>query len=103
MSKLAVLAKLTCKEGSRDAAVAVLQNQVAAVAGESGTEIYALHVDNSDDVTIWFYELYVDKDALAFHGATEAMKALGPNIAPHLAGRPELTMLTPIAAKGLNV
>jgi quinol monooxygenase YgiN len=103
MAKLAVLAKLTCREGSRDAAVAVLEKQVAAVAAEAGTEVYALHVANDDDITIWFYELYVDQEALAFHGATEAMKALGPNIAPHLAGRPELIMLSPVAAKGLSV
>jgi quinol monooxygenase YgiN len=103
MSKRAVLAKLTCKEGSRDAAVEVLKGQVAAVAGETGTEVYALHVDDADAVTIWFYELYTDAEALKFHGGTEAMKALGPQIAPHLAGRPELIMLTPMAAKGLAV
>ena len=103
MSKLAVLAKLTCKEGSRDAAVEILTAQVAAVADESGTEIYALHVDNKDANTIWFYEMYVDADALAFHGQTEAMKALGPKLAPHMAGRPELTMLSPVAAKGLSL
>ena len=97
MSKTSVLAKLTCKEGSRDAALEILAQQVSAVANEEGTEVYALHSDNSDNVTIWFYELYTDKAALAFHGGTDVMKALGP----HRAGRPELIMCTPVAAKGL--
>ena len=103
MSKVAVVAKLTCKEGSRDAAVAVLAAQVALVSDESGTEVYALHLDDTDTVTVWFYELYVDAESLAFHGQTENMKALGPKLAGLMAARPEITRLTPVTAKGLSV
>jgi quinol monooxygenase YgiN len=51
---------------------------------------------------VWFYELYRDGDALAAHGGSEAMKAMGPPLASLLAGRPELTFLTPVRAKGLE-
>jgi quinol monooxygenase YgiN len=101
MSKIAVLAKLVTLPGMRADVIEILSAQVAAVADEAGTEVYALHVDPADEVTVWFYELYVDKAALDFHGTTDAMKALGPKLAGKLGGRPELTLLTPVVAKGL--
>jgi quinol monooxygenase YgiN len=101
MSKVAVLAKLVAQEGKRDELVAVLSAQVDLVKDEEGTLVYALHTDMSDDVSVWFYEIYRDADALTFHSGTDAMKALGPKIAHLLAGRPEIKRLTPITAKGL--
>ena len=103
MSKIALVAKLTCKEGSRDAAVEILSKQVAALECEVGTEVYSLNVDKGDEVTIWFFELYTDKEALVAHGSSEVMKANGPLLAPLLDGRPEITRLTPIVAKGLTL
>jgi quinol monooxygenase YgiN len=103
MSKIAVLAKLTAAEGKRAEALAVLSAQVALVNGETGTEIYALHTDDGDDVTIWFYELYTDDAALAHHSGSEAMAALGPKLKGLMAARPEIKRLTPVTAKGLSV
>ena len=49
------------------------------------------------------FELYADQGALDVHGKAEpmlgAMKALGGL----LGGRPEVTMMTPVAAKGLDL
>lgn len=101
MSKIALLAKITAAEGKRDEVVAIFAAHVAAVAAEAGTEVYALHTSPADDVTIWFYELYTDKDGLDAHSTSEGMKALNPKLKGLLAGRPELIMLTPVAAKGL--
>jgi quinol monooxygenase YgiN len=101
MSKIAVIAKLTAQPGKRDELVAVLSAQVDLVATEAGTLIYALHTDLKDEQAVWFYELYTDGDALSFHGGTDAMKALGPKIAPLLAGRPEIIRMNPVVAKGL--
>jgi quinol monooxygenase YgiN len=103
MSKIAVLAKLTAAEGKRAEAIAVLSAQVGLVNDETGTEIYALHTDDSDDVTIWFYELYVDAEALAHHSGTPAMAALGPKLAGLMAARPQIIKLSPVTAKGLTV
>ena len=101
MSKIAVLAKLTCLPGFRPEVIEILSAQVALVADEAGTEVYALHTDNTDDVTIWFYERYTDQESLALHGKTEVMAALGPKLKGKMAARPELTMLSPVVAKGL--
>ena len=101
MSKVAVLAKLVAQEGKRDELIAVLAAQVELVKDEEGTLVYALHAETSDEVSVWFYEIYANAEALASHGGTDAMKALGPKIAPLLAGRPEIKKLTPVAAKGL--
>ena len=102
MSKTSVLAKLTAAPGKRDAAVAVLAAQVALVNDEAGTEVYALHTDQADDVTIWFYELYSDDAALAQHSGSEAMAALGPKLAGLMAARPQIIRLSPVTAKGLS-
>jgi quinol monooxygenase YgiN len=103
MSKIAVLAKLTAAEGKRSEAIAVLSAQVGLVNDETGTEIYALHTDDSDEVTIWFYELYTDDGALAHHSGSDAMKALGPQLKGLMAARPQIIRLSPVTAKGINV
>ena len=102
MAKVAMVAKMTAAPGKRDELVEALGPLHEAVAGEEGTEIYALHLDAADADVVWFYELYTDGDALAAHGGSEAMKAMGPRFASLLAGRPELIFLTPVQAKGLE-
>ena len=103
MSKISVLAKLTAAEGKRGEAVAVLSAQVGLVNEETGTEIYALHTDDSDEVTIWFYELYSDAESLAHHSGSPAMAALGPKLAGLMAARPQIMRLSPVTAKGLTL
>jgi quinol monooxygenase YgiN len=101
MAKVALVAKMTAAPGKRDELVEAFGSLYDAVAAEEGTEVYALHLDAADADVVWFYELYRDGDALAAHGGSEAMKAMGPPLASLLAGRPELTFLTPVRAKGL--
>ncbi len=104
MSKVGVIAKLTTVEGKRDEVVQILASQGVPVADdEPGTEIYAAHVDSGDDVTIWYYELYTDEAALAAHGKNPAMKDVGAALGGLLAGRPEIHVLSPFAAKGLEL
>jgi quinol monooxygenase YgiN len=81
--------------------VQTLDRLLEAVAGEEGTEVYALHLDAGDADVVWFYELYSDMGALTTHGGSEAMKAIGPDLGALLAGAPELSFLTPVRAKGL--
>lgn len=104
MSKVAVIAKLTAVEGKRSEVAEVLAGlAMDNVADEAGTEIYAAHVDSGDEVTVWFYELYSDQDALAAHGAGDGMKTVGAALAGLLAGPPEIHVLGPVAAKGLEL
>jgi quinol monooxygenase YgiN len=101
MTKVALLAKMTAAPGKRDDLVEAFGTLYEAVAGEEGTEVYALHLDAADADVVWFYELYRDTDALTVHGTSEAMQALGSQLSSLLAGRPELLFLTPVRAKGL--
>jgi quinol monooxygenase YgiN len=102
MTKVALVAKMKAASGKRDELVEAFGPLYEAVAGEEGTEIYALHLDATDADVVWFYELYRDGDALAAHGGSEAMKAMGGQFASLLAERPELIFLTPVRAKGLT-
>jgi len=101
MTKVALVAKMTAAPGKRDELVDAFGRLYEAVAGEEGTEVYALHLDAADAGVVWFYELYRDMDSLAAHGTSEAMQAIGPQLSSLMAGRPELTFLTPVRAKGL--
>ena len=103
MPKSAVIAKLTAQEGKRSDLVDALKTLVTAVESEPGTEVYALHTDAGNDEVVWFYELYTDQEALTAHGGSDTMKAIGPTLGGLLAGRPELTFLSPVAAKGLSL
>jgi quinol monooxygenase YgiN len=102
VSKIAVLAKITAKEGQRDALVAEFEKLLGAVQSEEGTLVYALHTAADDPDVVWFYELYTDQEALSAHGKSEAMKAAGPSLGPLMAGRPEIIILNPHVAKGLS-
>ena len=103
MPKVAAIAKLTAAEGQRDALVKVMDQLVDAAADEAGTEIYVLNLDTKDENVIWFYELYTDSDALAAHGKSETMKAIGGQLGGLVAGPPELNFLTPHRGVGVDL
>ncbi len=104
MSKLALIAKLTCQDGKRDEFVAIARTMIEYVqASEPGTEVYSLHTDDKDPNVAWFYELYTDGDALKTHGGSEMMAKIGAQFATVLAGRAELFRLTPVAGKGIEL
>jgi quinol monooxygenase YgiN len=101
--KIAMIAKLTLQPGKRDEAVNALKLVTDAVPDEAGTEVYTLLLDPKDDDTIWFFELYTDKDGLDAHGKSEAMAAAIGGFGHLLAGAPELTRLSPQTAKGFSL
>lgn len=103
MSKVAVLAKLTAKDGQRAELLKAFDGMFAAVEGEAKTEQYVLHEDAGDPNVAWFYELYTDQEGLASHSTSDAMKAAGPALGALLAGRPEIIMLHPSRAKGVSL
>jgi quinol monooxygenase YgiN len=103
MSKVAIVAKMTAKEGQRDQLVQALQPLLEAVNDETGTEIYAMHTDASAPEVVWFYELYTDQEAMMLHGTSQTMKAVGGELAGLLDGKAELYFLEPKAAKGVSL
>jgi quinol monooxygenase YgiN len=100
MSQIACIAKIPCQPGHRDEMEAAMKAMLDHVESEPGTLRYVLLRDNADENTLWMYELYQDQASLESHMGSEAMKALGSALRPHLAGRPELFFSTPVGGKG---
>lgn len=103
MSKISLIAKLTAAEGKAAELEAVLAEVIAAAEEEAGLEIYSAHKDSAAEGVFHFFELYTDEQALAVHGKGEAMKAAMGKFGGLLGGAPEITMMTPVVAKGLDI
>jgi quinol monooxygenase YgiN len=101
VANVAMIAKMTAKEGKRDAVVEGLRDLVAATESEPGTLLYAMNVSTKEPEVVWFYELYAHRDALVAHGGSDAMKAVGAKLADLLTARPELYPLELVAGKSL--
>ena len=101
MSQVSIIAKIPAAPGKRDELIEALQQGLATAESEPGTLRYIMHADVKDPDVVWFYELYEDQAAATAHGTSDGMKAMGAALAPLLAGRPELTFLTPLGGKGL--
>ncbi len=103
MSKTSLIAKLTAVEGKESELEEVLRGVIAAAGEEAGLEVYSAHGAKDEPGVYYFFELFADDDALAVHGKGEAMAAAMGKFKGLLAGRPEVTMMSPIAAKGLSI
>lgn len=103
MSKISLIAKLTAADGKVDELKSALDVLVAAADEEDGLEIYSAHADPNDESAFYFFELYTDQEALDVHGKGEAMAAAMGAMGGLLAGRPEITLLSPLVAKGMDV
>jgi len=103
MSKVSLVARITAQEGKADEMIEALKNLMGATDEEPGLEIYAAHQDTNNPEVFWFYELYTDNDALGVHGQGERMKAAMGAMGGLLAGAPEINLVTPVAAKGIEI
>ena len=101
MSKISIIATLTAAEGKADELVAGLEALIEAADEEPGLEVYSLHRDPDDPNTLYFFELYTDQDSFAVHGKGEKMAAAMAALGGLLGGRPDVKVLSPVAAKGL--
>ena len=102
MSKISLIAKLTCAEGKNAEFEAALGDMITASNEEAGLEIYSAHRVNDSD-TYFFFELYTDGEALAIHGKGDGMKSAMKAIGAFMGGAPEVSVMTPIVAKGLDI
>ncbi len=103
MSKISVIAKLTAADGAADELETALEGLIEAAAEEEGLEVYSVHNANDEPGVYYFFELYRDDDALAAHGKRDAMQAVMAGVGKLLGARPEITRMTPVAAKGLSI
>lgn len=103
MSKISIIATLTAAEGKADELEAALTALIASADEEPGLEIYSLHRDPKDENAFYFFELYTDQAALDVHGKGEKMKVAMGSMGGLLGGRPDVKILTPSTAKGLDL
>jgi len=103
MSKISLIAKLTAAEGKSSELERVLANVITASEEEAGLEVYSAHAADDEPGVYYFFELYRDDEAMAVHGKGDGMRAAMGAFAGLLGGRPELTKMTPLAAKGLDL
>ncbi len=103
MSKISLIAKLTAADGKGPELEAALASLIAAAEEEAGLEVYSAHADRANPGVYYFFEMYADGDALAIHGKGDAMKSAMGALGGLLGGRPEVTLLEPVVAKGLSL
>ncbi|HZP57483.1 MAG TPA: putative quinol monooxygenase [Dehalococcoidia bacterium] len=96
----AIIAKITVQPGKEEEFKAAGAEMVAAVkAGEAGKTLhYTLAQSQTAPNEFYFLELYADDAAAEAHMRTPHMAAFGGKIGGMLAGRPEITRLTAVAA-----
>lgn len=103
MSKISLIAKLTAADGAAAELEAALAGLIEAANEEQGLEVYSVHSVNDEPGVYYFFEVYRDDDAVAVHGKGDAMQAAMAGVGKLLGARPEITRMTPVAAKGLDV
>src|SRR5271155_392195 len=90
-----VVATLTVKPESVDTVREILTRAVKEVHHEPGCQLYSLH--ESGD-TFVFVEQWADADAPKAHSPAPAVTTMFKDAGDHLAGAPDIKMLTPVVA-----
>jgi quinol monooxygenase YgiN len=103
MSKISLIARLTAVEGKDAELEQAIRSVIDAADEEDGLEVYSCHAADDEPGVFYFFEVYRDADAKQVHGKGERMRAAMGGFAGLLAERPEITTMTPIAAKGLDL
>ena len=78
MSHVAIVARVTVKEGKADEYVAAFAPLLEQAKKEPGTLLYAVHRSKDDPRVFWTTEVYADDAAFAAHSASEVHAAATP-------------------------
>ena len=103
MSKTSIIAKLTAADGKADELEAAVAALITVADEEPGLEVYSCHAAKDEPGVYYFFEVYADDDALKAHGRGDAMKSAMATVGNLLTGRPEVIMMAPVGAKGLDI
>lgn len=103
MSKIAVIARISCKPEAAQDVEDRLRSMIDVVAAEEGTEQYVLHRDTSDPTSLWMYELYTDMGAFGAHSGSPQMAEMLGALGDATSEPPLLVVLEPLAAKGVEL
>ncbi len=100
MPKVAVVARVTAKQGRAEELIAAFRPLVEQAEQEPGTLLYAVNRSEGDPHLFWVYELYADGDAFTAHSGSDAMAAAGP-VLGELIAESDLIVGEPLSGKGL--
>lgn len=100
-SRVAVIARLKSKPGSRREMLDALGALVVAAENEPGTLAYVFHEALDDPDVIWAYELYENQEALDSHSASPAMAEMIGTIGHLVAEAPQLNVARPAQGYGI--
>ncbi len=87
---IVMLAELPVAADSREAALDRLEELAAASRAEDGVVDYRVTTDVEAPDTVRVIEQYEDADAVDAHMSSDHFESFQADIAPHLAGEPEL-------------
>jgi autoinducer 2-degrading protein len=86
VSHVAIVARVTVKQGRAGEYVAAFEPLLDQAKQEPGTLFYALHRSKDDPHVFWTTEVYADDAAFAAHSASDVHAAASPVIATGLGG-----------------
>jgi autoinducer 2-degrading protein len=101
VSQVAIVARVTVKEGKADEYVAAFTPLLEQAKTEPGTLLYAVHRSNDDPHVFWTTEVYADDDAFAAHSASEVHAAASP-VFTELIATADVVIGETLMAKGLS-
>ena len=101
MSQVAIVARVTVKEGKAGQYVAAFAPLLEQARKEPGTLLYAVHRSKDDPDLFWTTEIYADEAAFAAHGASDVHAAATP-VFTELIARADVIIGETLMAKGLG-
>ena len=101
MSHVAIVARVTVRDGKADAYVAALAALLEQAEKEPGTLLYAVHRSTDDPNVFWTTEVYADEAAFAAHGASDVHAAAAP-VFTELIAAADVMVGETVMAKGLG-
>ena len=101
MSQVAIVARVTVKEGKAGQYLAAFAPLLEQARKEPGTLLYALHRSKDDPHVFWTTEVYADDDAFTAHAASDVHTAATPAFTEFIAAADVIVGET-LMAKGLS-
>jgi len=100
--KLAMFIKTTTQPGKRAQVRALWEEHLRPRAEANGAqEAYAFCEDSMDPDVFYLFEIYTDADAMKANAGQPWFAEYMGQVAPLLAGQPDVGMATPVWTKGL--
>jgi quinol monooxygenase YgiN len=100
MSHIAIVARVTVKQGKIDDYIAALAPLLEQAQKEPGTLLYAVHRSRDDRNVFWTTEVYANEAAFAAHRASD-VHAAADAIFPELIGDFDVLIGETVMSKGL--